>query len=668
MKKIQKILIANRGEIAVRIIETLRKLGIASVAVYAKDDAHALHTSMADEKELLEGNTLAETYLNIDQLVKIAMRYGVDAVHPGYGFLSENPDFAFACEANNIAFIGPTPEAIRLMGNKVEARRFVKSINIPIIEGMTVDASEILELKDELKFPLIIKAAAGGGGKGMRIVRTRESLATELEESQREVQNYFGNGEIYLEKYIENPRHVEVQILSDKHGNHVHLYERECSLQRRYQKIIEEAPAVSLHTKTRKKLHEAALKIAGSMNYQSAGTIEFLVDESQNIYFLEMNTRIQVEHPVTEEITGIDIVETQIQIAEGKPLPFSQKEIQLKGHALEARVYAEDPSNDFIPAPGHINYMNFPNHTGIRIDKSHDNVFEVSAKYDPMIAKIIAAGQTREEAVERLSKALKETVVHGIKSNVSYLNHLLTLDSFKRNQVSTQYLELHHHEVLEQLKLQIQKKEVEPVLLAGFVWDRVATVHSNDPFYAAGSWRLLQQIPFQLNGSNETLKIRRLNDHQVFVFPATAYEYHVSGNYVTLKKDTRSYTFYVSENKNGSWYITTEGFTYEVKRQNVLQETTDERVYLDDRKRSAGSNGFVVSPLNGTAIKINVKNGQKVSKGEILLVIESMKMENKILSTENGVVVGLKIEPGQQVRGNEILLYIKQEIESNEFK
>lgn len=668
MRKIQKVLIANRGEIAVRVIKTLRKLGISSVAVYAKDDAHGLHTSMADEKVLLEGNTLSETYLNIDQLVKIALRCNVDAVHPGYGFLSENPEFAKACELNKIVFIGPAPEAIRLMGNKVEARGFVKSINIPIIEGMKVEASEIMALKDDLNFPLIIKAAAGGGGKGMRIVRTRESLATELEESQREIKNYFGNSEIYLEKYIENPRHIEVQILSDKHGNHIHLFERECSLQRRYQKIIEEAPAVSLDANTRKKLHEVALKIASSMNYESAGTIEFLVDNSKNIYFLEMNTRIQVEHPVTEEITGIDIVESQIQIAEGKPLPFKQQDIQVNGHALEARIYAEDPLNGFIPAPGLIDYLNFPQHSGIRIDKGHKNVFEVSAKYDPMIAKIISTGQTRKEAVERLSKALKETVIHGIKNNLAYLNHLLTLDNFKRNRVSTQYLEFHHHEVLAQMNRQIQKTEVGPVLLAGFIWDYVTSVRSKDPFYASGSWRLFQQIVFQLNGSSETLKVRRLNDRRIFLFPSVVYEYQVSGNRVTLKKDADSFTFHVSEKKNGSWSITTEGFTFELKRENVLHETNDESTFLDSRKRSNGSNGFVVSPLNGTAIKINVQNGQKVNKGEILLVIESMKMENKIVSTENGVVEGLKIETGQQVRGNEILMYIKQEIESNEFK
>ncbi len=668
MKKINKVLIANRGEIAVRIINTLQKLSISSVAVYASDDASGLHVKMADEKVLLEGSSLSETYLNIQQLIHIARQQGADAVHPGYGFLSENPDFAKACELNGITFIGPTPEAIQLMGNKVAARKFVKSIGVPIIEGMTIDTSEVLDLKDQLSFPLIIKAAAGGGGKGMRIVRTRDNLAAELEESQRQVQNYFGNGQVYIEKYIEDPRHIEVQLVSDQHGNHIHLFERECSLQRRYQKIIEEAPAVSVRKDTREKLHEAAISIASAMNYQSAGTIEFLVDRQENLYFLEMNTRIQVEHPVTEAVTGIDIVQTQITVAKGEKLPFLQNNITSSGHAIEARVYAEDPSKDFMPSPGQIDYIHFPAQKDIRIDKGHEDAFQVSAKYDPLIAKVISHGKTRKEAIHKLSDAISKIAIHGIRNNVAYLRYLLSIDEFLKNKISTQYLENEHQKVISNMEIFAKGNKLTMILLAAYIWDSYKESTLTDPWKSAGRWRNFHCIPFQINEKIHQLKIIRFSDNKVYLYGGLVFGYKIHGHVVELYQNKEKQEVFVSCSDELSFYVTCGGNTWKVKRNDILVETGNEERYIRQNPSAKVSNGHVLSPMNGTAVKVLVENGRRVAKGEVLLVIESMKMENKILSLDDGIVHGLKIKQGQQVKGNEILMYIKQEIESNEFK
>ena len=667
MKKINKVLIANRGEIAVRIINTLQKLNISSVAVYASDDAPGLYVKMADEKVLLQGDSLSETYLNIQQLIDIARQVNADAVHPGYGFLSENPDFAKACELNGIAFIGPTPEAIRLMGNKVAARKFVKSIGVPIIEGMTIEAAEILELKDQLSFPIIIKAAAGGGGKGMRIVRSRELVAAEIEESKRQVKSYFGNGQVYLEKYIEDPRHIEVQLLSDRFGNHIHLFERECSLQRRYQKIIEEAPAISVRSETREKLHEAAISIATAMNYQSAGTIEFLVDKQERIYFLEMNTRIQVEHPVTEAITGIDIVQAQVNIAEGKKLPFRQDNMHAKGHAVEARVYAEDPSQNFMPSPGRIDFIHFPIHDGIRIDKGHENAFLVSPKYDPLIAKVISHGKTRKEAINKLSAAIGNVAIHGIRNNVAYLKYLLSIDEFLENNISTQYLENEHQKVISSMEMGAEKG-LTMAILAAYLFDSFNEKVEKDPWKSVGRWRNFHCIPFQINEKIHQLRIIRIANSKIYMFNGQMIGFKINGNVVELHQNQEKYQVFVSRTDNHSFYITFDGYTLKARRRDILNETRNEDSYSHQNPSANTSNGHVLSPMNGTAVKVLVKNGRKVTKGEVLLVIESMKMENKILSLDDGIVQGLKIKQGQQVRGNELLMYIKQEIESNEFK
>ncbi len=435
-KRIHKVLVANRGEIAVRIFKTLREMGIRTIALYCGADKDSLHRRMADESLFLKGNSLAETYLNTDQVVALAKHSGVDAIHPGYGFLSENPSFALAVKEAGLIFIGPDPEAIRMMGNKVEARELVKSLGIPLIEGATGLTHDLAGHAERIGFPVLIKAAAGGGGKGMKVVASREALAETLESTSREAKNYFGDGQVYLEKYLENPHHIEVQLLADTHGNVVTLFERECSIHRRYQKIIEEAPSPLIDEEMRERLMEAARKIARKIGYTNAGTIEFLL-AGREFFFLEMNTRIQGEHPVTEMITGVDIVREQVNIANGNPIPFLQNDLKINGHAIEARVYAEDPIQGFMPSPGKLVRYQEPRLKDLRIDAALENGSEVGSEFDPMIAKVIAHGENRQEAIQKLIQGLSCFILHGVQTNIPFLTQLLRTEIFANGKADT---------------------------------------------------------------------------------------------------------------------------------------------------------------------------------------------------------------------------------------
>jgi acetyl/propionyl-CoA carboxylase alpha subunit len=440
--KINKILIANRGEIAIRIHHTLKKMGIKTAGIFSKEDRDSYHRFILDECYDLGDGSLLDTYLNIEKIIEIAKKNHCDAIHPGYGFLSENYRFAERCEEEKLLFVGPSSNTIKLMGDKIRSKNIAKKLGIPVLENITGNTDDIINAIENkvLNFPLLVKASAGGGGKGMKILYNSSNLKEELIASQREAENYFGDGTIFVEKYIENPRHIEVQIMADKFGNCIHLFERECSIQRRHQKIIEEAPSPTLSQEERIKLFDYALRLAKEIEYTNAGTIEFLFEEeTRNFYFLEMNTRIQVEHPVTEMITGIDIVNTQIQIALNMPMPYTQNQILLNGHAIEARVYAEDPENDFLPSPGKILTYIEPTISNIRIDSSIKFPQNISSNFDPMISKIIAWGKTREEARINLIHALENYVIHGVKTNIDYLIELLKTEDFKKNHISTNF-------------------------------------------------------------------------------------------------------------------------------------------------------------------------------------------------------------------------------------
>ncbi|WP_209124322.1 acetyl-CoA carboxylase biotin carboxylase subunit [Alkalihalobacillus sp. BA299] len=438
----QKVLIANRGEIALRIIRTCQRLGIQTVAVYSEADAESLHVKQADEAYLIGKPRVNESYLNMEVILEKAKEAGVDAIHPGYGLLSENSNFAKRCKEEGITFIGPSPEVIASMGSKIEARKAMEKAGVPVVPGITrplADVEEAVKLANEIGYPVMLKASAGGGGIGMQVVRSDEEAQKAYEGNQKRATDFFGDGAMYIEKFVENPRHIEIQILADQAGNTLYLWERDCSVQRRHQKVVEEAPSPFLDEATRKKMGEAAVRAAKAIGYENAGTIEFLVDEDKNFYFLEMNTRLQVEHPVTEEITGLDLVEQQLKIASGQILELQQEEVKRHGHAIEVRIYAEDPKT-FFPSPGKITAFQLPVQPFVRNECAVSEHSVVTPFYDPMIAKLIVKGEDREEAIEYLQQALKNYVVEGIKTNIPMLQQVVEHPSFIIGDVTTNFI------------------------------------------------------------------------------------------------------------------------------------------------------------------------------------------------------------------------------------
>jgi len=440
----KKILVANRGEIAVRVIRACHEMGIAAVAVYSEVDRAALHVLHADEAYPIGAATSSESYLNIDKILDVARRSNADAIHPGYGFLSENARFAQACFDAGVKFIGPTAAAMQAMGSKTKARQSMETAGVPFVPG-TSRGLESLQQAEEVAarigYPVMLKAAAGGGGKGMRLVDSRDELKTSLEEARSEAERAFGDGEVYIEKAIIDPRHIELQVLADEHGNTLYLGERECSLQRRHQKVLEEAPSPVVDADMRRRMGEVAVRVAQAANYTNAGTVEFLVDQQKNFYFLEMNTRLQVEHPVTELVTGLDLVQLQIRIAAGQPLPFTQEEVSIRGHAIECRIYAEDPDNNYMPSPGKITSLMEPAGPGIRLDSGIYEGWSVPMDYDPLLAKLIAFGTDREQARGRLSRALGEYFVGGIKANLALFRRILSDEDFRVGKFDTGFLD-----------------------------------------------------------------------------------------------------------------------------------------------------------------------------------------------------------------------------------
>ena len=446
MAEIKKILIANRGEIAHRIIRTCKELGKQTVAVYSEPDAEAPHVLHADESVFIGPAASSESYLVFDKIIEAVKQTGADAIHPGYGFLSENPAFAERCREEGITFIGPEPKAIRLMGDKTAARELMSKAGVPFPPGTTKELSDIEEAKKvakEIGFPVLIKAAAGGGGKGMRIVHEEQEFESGIKAAKSEARNSFGDDRVYIEKYLVEPRHVEFQIMADTHGNVYHLFDRECSIQRRHQKVIEEAPCTILTPELRSEMAEAAISAAKACDYVGAGTIEFLVDRDRNFYFLEMNTRLQVEHPVTELITGLDLVALQILVAEGKPLPFKQEEVTINGHAIECRIYAEDPRDNFLPSTGVLNKHRIPMGNGIRVDAGVEEGQEVTINYDPMISKLCAYGRDRDQAINRMLRALDEYEIAGCRTTIPFCRYVLKHSSFRSGEYDTHFVKDH---------------------------------------------------------------------------------------------------------------------------------------------------------------------------------------------------------------------------------
>lgn len=442
----KKILVANRGEIALRVMKTARKMGLKTVAVFSTADRNAPHVKFADEAVCIGEPPSAESYLRADKIIEIAKKLKVDGIHPGYGFLSENASFAEAVKKNGIRFIGPDVEAIKVMGSKLAAKEAVKKYDIPMVPGVDEAIEDVEKAKQialEIGFPILIKASAGGGGKGMRIVEKEKDLADQMKRAISEAKSAFGDGSVFIEKYIASPRHIEIQVLADTHGNILHLFERECSIQRRHQKVVEEAPSAVLNEEIREKMGQAAVRVAKACDYVGAGTVEFLLDENKNFYFLEMNTRLQVEHPVTECITGIDLVEQQIKIARGEKLEFSQNDLSIKGHALELRVYAEDPLNNFLPSTGKLERYRLPHGENIRVDDGFSEGMEVPIYYDPMLAKLITYGKSREEAIQLMEKAIEDYEIKGVETTLSFGKFVCQHEAFRKGDFDTHFVNKH---------------------------------------------------------------------------------------------------------------------------------------------------------------------------------------------------------------------------------
>ncbi|PWH82685.1 acetyl-CoA carboxylase biotin carboxylase subunit [Algibacter marinivivus] len=439
----KKILVANRGEIAIRVMQTAQKMGIKTVAVFSTVDRNAPHVKFADEAVCIGEAPSSESYLKGDKIIEVAKNLNVDAIHPGYGFLSENASFAELCEDNNIIFIGPKSKAIKIMGSKLAAKDAVKAYDIPMVPGIDeaiTDVEKAKQIANDIGFPILIKASAGGGGKGMRVVEKEANLESQMNRAISEATSAFGDGSVFIEKYVTSPRHIEIQVMADSHGNVLHFFERECSIQRRHQKVVEEAPSCVLTPVLRAKMGEAAIKVAKACDYLGAGTVEFLLDGDHNFYFLEMNTRLQVEHPVTELISGVDLVELQIKVARGEALQIKQDDLKINGHALELRVYAEDPLNDFLPSVGHLDTYQLPKGKGIRVDNGFEEGMDIPIYYDPMLSKLITYGNTREEAIQLMIKAIENYIVKGVETTLPFGKYVCEHEAFRSGNFDTHFV------------------------------------------------------------------------------------------------------------------------------------------------------------------------------------------------------------------------------------
>lgn len=660
MKLFKKILVANRGEIAVRVMKTAKKLGIATVAIYSEVDKESLHVSFADESYCIGEVELSDTYLNIGKIIDVAKRYGCDAVHPGYGFMAENSQFVNECNKAGIVFIGPNTESMRIMGNKIEARNFVKTLNVPLTEGIIGTVETLISAAKTIAFPLLVKAAAGGGGKGMRIVYSESELAEAIESTSREAKSYFGDETVYIEKFIEEPRHIEIQVLGDNFGNVIHLFERECSIQRRYQKIIEESPSPTLTQEVRLKMGEAAVTIGKAIGYNNAGTIEFLVDKDLNFYFLEMNTRIQVEHPVTEMVTGIDIVEEQLHIAAGNTLRLKQEDVKQNGHSIECRIYAEDPSNNFLPSPGKMFLYKTPTIPDIRIETGIAKGTEIKSFFDPMICKLIVWDSNRDLASKKMVNALHEFVIHGIKTNITYLIALLQNESFIQNTISTKFCDQYTAQIIEGINKEKNDIPAHVPLIAYSLYtlnnkDIQERKHYSDEhniWNIIGYWREVMQIKILFAEKEYYIGIECPKKNE-YTFDIEGKTYHA-----TLKENAEGklafymddffYTTYISEDTKGNAFLSCHSHIFNLLRKDILSK--DYSVFrLEDFVEDTNT---ITSPMPGKVIKISVSEGDELKKGDVLIIIEAMKMENRIFATKDCKIQKVNVKVGDMVESS----------------
>ncbi|MFA5328908.1 MAG: biotin carboxylase N-terminal domain-containing protein [Prolixibacteraceae bacterium] len=656
----EALLIANRGEIAVRIIHAAQKLGISTVAVYASDDAESLHVSLADEAVLLTGNSLDETYLNQEKIIQIALESGAAAIHPGYGFLSENAGFARKVADAGLVFIGPTPENIHLMGEKNQSLDYVRSLGIPVLPSFRGTVNELLQLAPEMNFPVMVKASGGGGGKGIVICESAGELPAALRSAEQQALRYFGNSELFIEKYLPVARHIEVQLVADNFGNVLHFFERECSVQRHFQKIIEEAPSLSVNEKLRQQLTSTAVKIARSMNYRNAGTIEFLLDENDQFYFLEMNTRIQVEHPVTEMVTKTDLVGLQLLVAAGNHLPFQQDEIQISGHAIEVRLCAEDAENHFLPSAGKLSAWNIPDHKNLRFETFVKEGCLISANYDSLLAKLIVWDETREKALKRMQSELSQTFISGIHTNLPFLSALVESDEILENKIYTKYVDLHLN--LINLKIQEKKNKLDRnKIVAAYLTFHffTGTSSGNSVWNQIGFWRISSGFEVLVNGEKYACRVEPVQGKKIFRI--NGQEYFVSsitenGNLLELEINGQPESFYCAA-KTDKTVVCFCGFSFSLQSNLFLNQVVLNRKNAEVKKVFQN---LICADLFGKVLKLNVRSGETVKTGQILLTLESMKTEIHVLSPVDGKVKTIHVAAGKTVTEKQLLVELQE--------
>ncbi len=657
----KKILIANRGEIACRVIKTARAMGISTVAVYSDADRDALHVQMADEAVHIGAAPTAESYLVIDRILQAIKETGAEAVHPGYGFLSENTKFAQALEKAGVAFIGPGPKAITAMGDKIESKKLANAAKVSCVPGhpdAIADVKEAVKVANEIGYPVMLKASAGGGGKGMRIAWNAEEAEDGFVRATNEAKSSFGDDRVFVEKFIEDPRHIEIQIIADKHGNTVYLGERECSIQRRHQKVIEEAPSPFLDEKTRKAMGEQAVALAAAVDYHSAGTVEFIVDKDKNFFFLEMNTRLQVEHPVTEYITGLDLVELMIRVADGEKLPFKQADIKLNGWAMESRIYAEDPFRNFLPSIGRLAKYRPPvEEQDVRVDTGVCEGGEISMFYDPMIAKLITYGPDREAATNRMQRALDEFLIEGVQHNIPFLNALMTHPRFVEGRLTTNF-------IAEEYPDGFNPSDTTPKNATTFA--AVAAV-----MHAA-----YQARAAQISGQ-QAAHTRKVSADWIVVFGDGEYKATVGNaedGTVSLSIDGEDFTVATDWQLGEPLFradINGETVCFQVARLTVayvisqggiraeawvLSPHVAELNALMPVKEPPDTSKLLLSPMPGLLVSVAVEQGQEVKAGEELCVVEAMKMENVLRAERDCTVSAVKAEAGSNLAVDQVIL------------
>ncbi|WDD97154.1 acetyl/propionyl/methylcrotonyl-CoA carboxylase subunit alpha [Thalassomonas actiniarum] len=666
-----KILIANRGEIACRVIKTARQMGILTVAVYSDADADSLHVNMADEAIYLGPSPSRESYLLGEKVIEAAKRTGAQAIHPGYGFLSENAEFCRLCEKENIVFIGPPVAAIEAMGSKSAAKNIMEQAKVPLVPGYHGDdqSTEVLKkAADDMGYPVLLKATAGGGGKGMRQVWSSEEFSEGLAAAKREAKSSFGDDTMLVEKYLTQPRHVEIQVFCDNHGNAVYLFERDCSVQRRHQKVIEEAPAPGMSEDLRAAMGESAIKSAQAIGYQGAGTVEFLLDVDGSFYFMEMNTRLQVEHPVTEFISGQDLVEWQLRVAAGENLPKRQDELKIKGHAFEARIYAEDANNDFLPATGTLDFLQPPLESEhVRIDTGVRQGDEVSVFYDPMIAKLIVWDENRDKALQRLAKALAEYRINGVVTNIDFLYNLATCPAFVEADLDTGFIDKHQADIFHESEQALADELPMAALylvLANANNAKEQGAKTNDPhspWNTTNAWRLNEAHIHQLTLSHNdveypvTIEQKRQGSSSFYLIDVDGTKVDCQGRIEgdMLHSNINGYrsNATIVHNQNQISLFRQNGvfnFTQ------IFADCGD----LDDQ----GDQGGLCAPMNGTMVSVLVKAGDKVEKDQPLVIMEAMKMEHTIRAPGDGKVEAIYFNEGDMVDGGaELLAFAAEE-------